>query len=66
MAPQEKKIMTIKDLKKNLTLVKCALQDIKFEQMQKQEDKKSEKTKKRQQAAIADAIGTPGGKRSRR
>ena len=57
---------TIKDLKKNLTLVKSALQDIKFEQMQKQEDKKSEKTKKRQQAAIAEVMGTPKGKRSRR
>ena len=57
---------TIKDLKKNLTKVKSALQDIKFEQIRKQEDKKSKRTKKRAAAAIADAIGTPKGKRARR
>ena len=57
---------TIKDIKKNLTLVKSALHEIKFEQMQKQEDKRSDKTKKRQQAAIAEVMGTPKGKRSRR
>ena len=57
---------TIKDIKKNLTLVKSALHEIKFEQIRKQEDKKSKRTKKRAAAAIADAIGTPKGKRARR
>ena len=49
-----------------MTLVKSALHEIKFEQMQKQEDKKSDRTQKRVAAAIADAIGTPKGKRARR
>jgi hypothetical protein len=57
---------TIKEHTKNLSKVKSALHTIKFEQMQKQEDKKSDKTKKRAQAAIADAMGTPKGKRPRR
>ena len=57
---------TISDLKKNLRKVKSALEDIKFEQIRKQEDKKSKRTKKRAAAAIADAIGTPKGKRARR
>ena len=63
----EKRVLpsTIKVLRKNLGKVKSALQDIKFEQMQKQEDKKSDKTKKRAQAAIDVAIGTPQGKRRR-
>ena len=40
----EKRVLpsTIKDLRKNLRKVKSALQDIKMEQMQKQEDKKSD------------------------
>ena len=57
---------TISDLKKNLRKVKSVLEDIKFEQIRKQEDKKSKRTKKRAAAAIADAIGTPKGKRARR
>ena len=52
----------IKDLKKHLGKVKSALRDIKFEQMEKQDAKKSDKTKKRAQAAV-DAIGTPGKQR---
>jgi hypothetical protein len=52
----------IKDLKKHLGKVKSALRDIKFQQMEKQDAKKSDKTAKRAQAAV-DAIGTPGKQR---
>ena len=57
---------TISDLKKNLRKVKSALEMIKLERMRKAEDKKSDRVQKRAAAAIADAIGTPKGKRARR
>jgi hypothetical protein len=56
---------TIKDLRKHLGKVTSALRDIKFEQMEKQDAKKTEQRGKRTAAAIEKAINTPG-KRPRR
>ena len=56
---------TIKDLRKHLGKVTSALREIKFEQMEKQDAKRSAKTEKRTQAAFEKEFGTPG-KRARR